>query len=153
MQTVAIIYYFNRDARSIENRCDTRDPAPMALPLTRLLCVRVFHSLPAFWSFTAALVCSFPSAESLCAPGCEVPDRLSAGGLVWDRFAFIMPPASRGSESDSDVANLADLEAFDHGEAEPHVPDRAADSESWPHAVCGLSRRVRVALGARRSTV
>eukprot|EP00291_Cryptomonas_curvata_P010597 CAMPEP_0172180168 /NCGR_PEP_ID=MMETSP1050-20130122/17055_1 /TAXON_ID=233186 /ORGANISM="Cryptomonas curvata, Strain CCAP979/52" /LENGTH=205 /DNA_ID=CAMNT_0012853195 /DNA_START=513 /DNA_END=1130 /DNA_ORIENTATION=+ len=70
LEAIAAIFYFNSDYRSIENR--------------------VFYSMPDFWSFMVVLVSSLPSVESLLAPGCEVPNRFSAAGLVFDRYELSM---------------------------------------------------------------
>ena len=85
-----------------------------------LRCGRVF-SMPDLWSFISALVSSLPSVESLCAAGSPLPDRFSACGLVYDRVPWSESDLAAGSHSDSDVANLADLAAFDPRPA-PRLP-------------------------------
>ena len=89
-------------------RIDVPDPS--------LTCARhgvatgsIFDSMPEFWRFLEELVKKLPTEN-------EDPD--PAGRLGWEGFnGWLWPPSLA---SDSDVANLCDLEAFG-------LPD-----ESWP---------------------
>ena len=84
-----------------------------------VFCSRVFYSMIDFWTFMEVLLNSMPSVDSLCASGCVVRDCFSEAGLMLDSFSMVMSSVS--NESDSDVANLADLEAFTTSTPSPRL--------------------------------
>ena len=64
-------------------------------------CGRIFNSMPNFWSYMRMLVNDLPTADALLQSG----NRIRAGNLEFDRCPSL--------PTDSDVANLDDLESFD----------------------------------------
>ena len=65
---------------------------------------RVFYSMPEYWNFIKVLIQSLP--EDL--DNDSLP-QITAGGLVYDRCPALRQPAR---STDSDIANLSDLDAF-----------------------------------------
>ncbi len=71
---------------------------------------RVFRPMPELWKFIADLILDLPKDL-----GVGPLDQITAGGIQFDRCQALLPPAD---SSDSDIANLSDLDAFFDEECE-----------------------------------